>query len=222
VIVAEFYDAAVSGADALDARPGFAALLEAIEANGVRTIIVETANRFARDLMVQEVGYDRLRKRTRGKGKDAKPDPIHLIAADSPSAFVDAGPTSKLIRQVLGAVAEFDKAMTVAKLRGARERKRKAVGKCEGRKAFVELDSHRHVVREAKRLGRANPKTGERRSLRKIAVELAKIGQALTATGTPGAKETARAYFSRNGQPYSAKSVRAMLAQRLPDSTASQ
>ena len=25
--------------------------------NGVRTIIVETANRFARDLMVQEVGY---------------------------------------------------------------------------------------------------------------------------------------------------------------------
>src|SRR5262245_3397448 len=29
-----------------------------------------------------------------------------------------------LIRQVLGAVAEIDKAMTVAKLRGARERKR--------------------------------------------------------------------------------------------------
>jgi hypothetical protein len=71
-------------------------------------------------------------------------------------------------------------------------------------------------VREAKRLGRANPKTSERRSLRKIAVELAKIGEALAAIGTPGAKEAARAYLARNGQPYSAKSVRAMLAQRLP------
>ena len=37
--------------------PGFASLLERIEANGVRTIVVETANRFARDLMVQEIGY---------------------------------------------------------------------------------------------------------------------------------------------------------------------
>jgi hypothetical protein len=38
-------------------------------------------------------------------------------------------PTSKLIRQILGAISEFDKAMTVAKLRGARERKRREVGK---------------------------------------------------------------------------------------------
>jgi DNA invertase Pin-like site-specific DNA recombinase len=40
-------------------------------------------------------------------------------------SFQDDGPTAKLVRQVLGAVAEFDKPMTVAKLRGARERKRK-------------------------------------------------------------------------------------------------
>jgi DNA invertase Pin-like site-specific DNA recombinase len=56
-IVAEFYDAAVSGADHSNTREGFAAMLERIEGNGVHTIIVETANRFARDLMVQEVGY---------------------------------------------------------------------------------------------------------------------------------------------------------------------
>jgi hypothetical protein len=46
----EFYDAAVSGADPIDSRPGFASMLERIEGNGVRTIIVETASRFARDL----------------------------------------------------------------------------------------------------------------------------------------------------------------------------
>jgi hypothetical protein len=57
VVVDWFYDAAVSGADAIEARPGFAALLARIAGNGVRTIIVETANRFARDLMVQEVGF---------------------------------------------------------------------------------------------------------------------------------------------------------------------
>jgi DNA invertase Pin-like site-specific DNA recombinase len=62
-IIDEFYDAAVSGADAIDARAGFAAMLKRIEGNGVRTIIVETASRFARDLMVQEVGYAMLTER---------------------------------------------------------------------------------------------------------------------------------------------------------------
>jgi DNA invertase Pin-like site-specific DNA recombinase len=49
---------------------------------------------------------------------------VSLVAVDSPQAFVDDRPTAKLIRQILGAVAEFDKAMTVGKLRGARDRKR--------------------------------------------------------------------------------------------------
>jgi hypothetical protein len=44
----------VSGADHVTARLGFAAMMERIAGNGVRTIIVETANRFARDLIVQE------------------------------------------------------------------------------------------------------------------------------------------------------------------------
>src|SRR3990170_4123472 len=55
-IVAEFYDAAVSGEDQLETRPGFAALLDRIEGDGVRTVIVEDASRFARDLIIQELG----------------------------------------------------------------------------------------------------------------------------------------------------------------------
>jgi DNA invertase Pin-like site-specific DNA recombinase len=101
----EFYDAAVSGADAIDARAGFAAMLKRIEGNGVRTIIVETASRrFARDLMVQEVGYAKLRERG-----------IDLIAADSPKSFIDDTPTARLVRQVLGAIAEFDSGREVAR-----------------------------------------------------------------------------------------------------------
>jgi DNA invertase Pin-like site-specific DNA recombinase len=76
VIVDWFYDAAVSGADPVEARPGFAAMLARIAGNGVRTIIGETASRFARDLMVQEVGFAMLRDLG-----------IALIAADSRRRF---------------------------------------------------------------------------------------------------------------------------------------
>ena len=135
-------------------------MLEHIAGNGARTIIVETANRFARDLVVQETGHRMLRS----KG-------IEIIAADSPGTFVDDTPTANFVRQVLGAVAELDKAMTVAKLRGARERKRRQAGWCEGGAPLHKR--YPEAVRMAKRLHRANPVTGKRRSLRQIAKELA-------------------------------------------------
>ena len=53
-IVDEFYDAAVSGSDPVGERPGFKAMLERIASNGVRIILVESPDRFARDLAVQE------------------------------------------------------------------------------------------------------------------------------------------------------------------------
>jgi DNA invertase Pin-like site-specific DNA recombinase len=90
-LVDVFYDTAVSGADAIDSRPGFAAMLKRSEGNGVKTIIVETASRFARDLMVQEVGHAMLRSRG-----------IDLIAADNPGSFLDDTSTAKLVHQVLG------------------------------------------------------------------------------------------------------------------------
>jgi len=173
-IIAEFYDQAVSGADPIESRPGFAAMLERIAGNGARTIIVETANRFARDLVVQETGHRMLKD----KG-------IEIIAADSPGAFVDDTPTTTFVRQVLGAVAQLDKAMTVAKLRGARDRKRRQAGWCEGGAPLHER--YPEAVRMAKRLYRANPVTGKRRSLRKIAAELAAAGH-LTGAKYRGSK----------------------------------
>src|SRR5262245_46392327 len=49
-VVADFYDPAVSGSDAIEDRPGFAALLDRIETNGIRTVIVEDVSRFAREM----------------------------------------------------------------------------------------------------------------------------------------------------------------------------
>ena len=51
------YDATVSGADPVTDRPGFAEMLERLMSNGARTIVVESPDRFARDLMVQLAGH---------------------------------------------------------------------------------------------------------------------------------------------------------------------
>jgi DNA invertase Pin-like site-specific DNA recombinase len=51
-----FADPGVSGVDPIEARPGFCALLDRIEGNGVRIVLVEDASRFARDLVTQELG----------------------------------------------------------------------------------------------------------------------------------------------------------------------
>jgi DNA invertase Pin-like site-specific DNA recombinase len=110
-IVAEFNDAAVSGADRVDERPGFAAMLDRIEGNGVRVVLVENAGRFARDLMVQLTGHALMRERG-----------IELVPVDAPTYFTDPTPTAELVRQILGAVAQFEKTSLVAKLRVARDR----------------------------------------------------------------------------------------------------
>src|SRR5271165_2895712 len=180
-IVATFYDAAVSGADPVTDRPGFAEMLERLMSNGARTIIVESPDRFARDLMVQLAGHDMLKE----KG-------ITLIAASAPTFFVEDTPTAVLVRQVLGAVAQFEKATTVAKLAAARKRKRMANGKCEGRKSLAETNPD--IVALAKRLARRKPKGGKM-SLRAVSAELA-----------------AQGHLNERGKPFNPKSVAVMLA----------
>jgi DNA invertase Pin-like site-specific DNA recombinase len=169
-VVGWYYDEAVSGADHVTDRPGFAAMMERILSNGCRTIVVETASRFARDLIVQETGHAMLRSQG-----------VELIAADSPDAFLDDTPTARLIRQVLGAVSEFEKAMLVSKLKGARDRKRKTGVKVEGRKSYAETSPE--LVALVRKLHRY-PVNGRRRSLREISAELVSMGH-MAKSGKP-------------------------------------
>ena len=99
---------------------------------------------------------------------------IELICVDAPNYFVDETPTAIMVRQILGAVSQFEKATLVLKLREARERKRAATGKCEGRKSHAE--ARPEAVKLARQLLRRHPRTGERRSLRKISALLAEQG----------------------------------------------
>ena len=183
-IVDEFYDAAVSGADPIETRAGFAALLDRIEGNGVRTVIVEDASRFARELMAQELGITLLISRG-----------VRLLTASGDDLTASDDPTRKMMRQIAGAFAEYEKARLVSKLRHARERVRQEKGKCEGRKPHAELRPE--AVALAKRLHRASPKTGRRMSLRKIAAALAEAG-----------------HLNERGQPFNPKSIVAMVAQK--------
>jgi DNA invertase Pin-like site-specific DNA recombinase len=140
-LVGEFYDAAVSGADPIDTRPGFAAMLDRIEGNGVHTVIVEDASRFARELMTQELGILALIQRD-----------VRVLTANGDDLTDSTDPSRKMMRQIAGAFHEYEKARLVAKLKAARERKRAAAGKCEGRKSWAGINPD--LVREAKRLRR--------------------------------------------------------------------
>ena len=62
-IVGEYYDPGVSGADPIEGRKGSAELLDRVENNGMATVIGEDASRFARELVVQELGIALLAKR---------------------------------------------------------------------------------------------------------------------------------------------------------------
>ena len=95
---------------------------------------------------------------------------ISIIPASAPDFFTEDTPTAVLVRQVLGAIAQFEKASAVAKLAAARKRKRERFGKCEGRKSHRE--KRPEVVALARKLHLARPKGGQL-SLRAVSKELA-------------------------------------------------
>jgi DNA invertase Pin-like site-specific DNA recombinase len=179
-LVGEFSDPGVSGADPIETRPGFSALLDHIEGNGVRTVIVEDASRFARELVTQELGIIALIKRG-----------VRVLTAGGDDLTDSTDPSRKMMRQIAGSFAEYEKARLVAKLKAARERKRERTGKCEGRRSWAEINPE--LVHQAKRLRRRSPK-GHQRSLRKVAAELAKLG-----------------FVNERGNVFSAASIRSLL-----------
>ena len=132
--------------------------------------LVEDASRFARSVLSQELGV--LVMKARG---------VRVLTASGDDLTATDDHFKVAMRQIAGAFAQLEKARLVAKLRHARERIRKTKGKCEGRKSRVERNPEdaevvAKAIAMAKRLRRANPKTGERLSLRKVAQELAATG----------------------------------------------
>jgi DNA invertase Pin-like site-specific DNA recombinase len=122
-IVAEYQDV-TSGTNDLDARAAMATMFEAIRTGEVRVILIEKLDRLARDLMVQEsIITDALKYRS-------------TIVSTMEPDLCSNDPSRKFIRQVLGAMAEYERAMISYRMKSARDRIRAATGRCEGRKRY--------------------------------------------------------------------------------------
>ena len=75
-------------------------------------------------------------------------------------------PTRVLMRQLMGAVAQYDKSQIVAKLRGARMRVKAAGGRCEGRKPYGFYEGENAVI------GRMNGLRAEGLGFDRIAAQM--------------------------------------------------
>ena len=168
-----FYDAGVSGSvNALD-RPEFKRMIFWCEENNIKVIIVEDIKRYARDVVLQEQTYRTL-----------KAMGFEIYTGSGDVKFEDDA-HSTLMRQIIGAMSEFDRKSIALRLQVARERMAKVnegrgiltlqgSGKCGGRKSYEEMDTE--LVREAKRLARRNPITKRKRSIRTIGKILFDLG----------------------------------------------
>ena len=145
-IVAEYRDEGVSGTKDHFDRPGLTDIFVALKANGVRLVLVERADRLARDLMVGEIILSEFRNIG-----------VRVIAADSGTDLTveDGDPTRTLMRQMLGAVAQWEKTVIVQKLRAARVRIRRNKGRCEGRKPFGTTDLEKETIAKMRAMRQA-------------------------------------------------------------------
>ncbi|CAM5998706.1 unnamed protein product [Sphagnum balticum] len=179
-IASEFLDEGVTGKMELEGRGGLSACIEYVRTEGVKVVLIEDSTRLARDMIVAEIVIREFQKI--GVRVISASGGVDLTEGD------DSNPTAKLIRQILAAVSEFERCCITLKLRGARERKREATGRCEGVLPFGSK------VGESESLSMM-------RSLRAAGLTGDSIAQALNANGV----------LSRRGKPWCGDTINKIL-----------
>jgi DNA invertase Pin-like site-specific DNA recombinase len=145
-VVKEYADLGISGTTEGADRPGMAQLLAEVVALGATVVLVEKTDRIARDVLVSEL----LLRQFRQLG-------VQVVTADGVDLTDTENATGVLVSQLLAAVAAFDRASVVAKLRAARDRKRAATGRCEGPRPFGELPGEAEALTALRALARKQP-----------------------------------------------------------------
>ena len=169
-LIEEHEDAGVSGTVPLEGREGLSRALQRCSETGATMLVVEKADRLGRDLIVSEMAVRAFSEAG-----------VAIVTADTGQDLTDADadPSRKLIRQVLNAVAEYERSALVAKLRAARERKKRNGGHSVGCYRFGE---HPERPDEAETLARIRelrrkPAGRRRLSLGEVATMLASEGR---------------------------------------------
>lgn len=171
-IVATCVEHGVSGATGLVGRPALAEALGHLKAGRADALIVARLDRLARDLVLSEwLRAEIVRMGCQLRSTDPVED-LHLV--DDPD-----NPTGKLVRQILGAIAEYERDMIRLRMAAGKAAKASAGGYVHGRppygwrtvKGALVRDQDEQLViakiRRAHRLGR---------SLREIATSLNESG----------------------------------------------
>lgn len=145
-IVQVFREEGISGTTDETQRPAFQELMAAVLGNGVRTIIVESMDRLARELRIQES----LMIYLASKG-------VNLISArtqEDITAAVQADPLKKALVQVQGVFAELEKNQLVRRLKKGRDKTRQLTGRCEGRSPYGDTEDEQAVIRRIRAMRR--------------------------------------------------------------------
>jgi DNA invertase Pin-like site-specific DNA recombinase len=128
-IVARTEDAGVSGSNGIDTREGLLDAFAAIRERRVSGLVVYRLDRLARDLIIQEQLLAEVWRMGAVLFSTSASEAAYLT--DDPD-----DPSRKLIRQVLGAVSEYERSMISLRLRSGRKRKAEKGGYAYGSPAF--------------------------------------------------------------------------------------
>src|SRR5258706_7555130 len=111
-----YRDEGLSGSNGLDQREGLADALDALKNRGAAGLVIYRLDRLARDLVLQEQLLADVRRMRAEVFSTSAGEAGYL--SDDPD-----DPSRKLIRQVLGAVSEYERGMISLRLRSGRRRK---------------------------------------------------------------------------------------------------
>jgi DNA invertase Pin-like site-specific DNA recombinase len=117
-------DAGVSGANGIESRVGLPQAMAMIEDRQADGLVVRELDRLHRDMLIQEhVLGDIWRMRPEVQVYSTKPGEAQNCQRDDPG-----DPSRRMIRQILGSVAEYVRAQTVARMAAGKRRKQDAGG----------------------------------------------------------------------------------------------
>ena len=202
-----FRDEGQSGSNGLDSRVGLAEALAALKDHPGAQLVVYRLDRLARDLILQETLVERLRN-----------EGTPVRSASEPDLDTDTDdPTKTLIRQIVGAVSQYERTVIRGRMMAGKAAKRAAGGYVGGTVPYgfrledgqvVQDDEEQKVVALVGRRALAGA------SLRQIADELERRDSDLARVG-PGIPTRCGALLPTRSRPSRPTSTLVLSAKQL-------